>query len=693
MAKLLLIYPPVADAYAVHGAAPELIAACREAGHEVRFLDLNLIIHDRLLNEQSVKLVYDRVQSIIREIEEEGRVLGPAAADRYRSLHLHLFSLTAALPAITSTRSQLRDSTVWRYDAQGTPILGASHIWELARREVFFSPYGEGVDRDGREADFFMSTTRIERALASGIETLMGRTIASLLSKELTGFSPDVVGFSVCFSDQVIPTLFAASVCKDILPQAVIVTGGSVPSVNSEAWVKALQRFHQLDALCVGDGEPFLVALLDRIDLSNNHLWDFAQEIPNLVARRPDRGIVIGPTEDVDYSTSPEPDYSMIPLGKYFTPLPQIMYHTARSCYWGKCSFCNYHHQVGRELYRKRSVMTVARHIHHLMSATGCHIFYLTDDAIPYDRLLALAEAFEKLGLPGKGMRWWALSRFDGAWDNQGIEYLVSCGLSRLVFGGESASPRLQRLLRKGFHPDRILDVGRRLSEHGLHSSLSLIVGVPTETPEERTATFRLGKEYSMLPHATVLVHQFRLPVASPLAETICKPVICGDTDLSLNYPYYEVKDLKCTHRMTLEGVQSMQETVSRELSNFNAELRMQWSNTPMPGFTQGFMPLLLLAGNPTKDSAELRGHKWADTVVLQPIIYPVFWESPPIAQHRSSILFENISMEGFEIQENDLELLEQQFRDGKIIRSEDSLKLSAKYPMLKRSYWFSSSQ
>ena len=79
--------------------------------------------------------------------------------------------------------------------------------------------------------------------------------------------------------------------------------------------------------------------------------------------------------------------------------------------------------------------------------------------------------------------------------DDNYLKLLSESGCNKLSAGGESGSPRILKLLKKGCTVEDILNFVKRTKKHNIIPIVAFLTGIPTETHEEQIQTLRLIRE------------------------------------------------------------------------------------------------------------------------------------------------------------------------------------------------------
>ena len=79
-----------------------------------------------------------------------------------------------------------------------------------------------------------------------------------------------------------------------------------------------------------------------------------------------------------------------------------------------------------------------------------------------------------------------------GRVDDEFLEKLVKSGCRQFRFGVETGSQRMLNFLRKGQTPKQIIHAVKQCNKYGIHATCSIMIGIPTETAEDREQTYAL---------------------------------------------------------------------------------------------------------------------------------------------------------------------------------------------------------
>ncbi len=120
--------------------------------------------------------------------------------------------------------------------------------------------------------------------------------------------------------------------------------------------------------------------------------------------------------------------------------------------------------------------------------------FFFVDECVHPGFALGFARALEKYGVAD--CHFVAMARPEPAFDREVLSAVARVGFEGLLWGMESSSDRVLRLMRKGTKVRSILEVLRCARDVGLSNFLFLMIGFPGETPDEARATIEFLRRH-----------------------------------------------------------------------------------------------------------------------------------------------------------------------------------------------------
>ncbi|MCC6994173.1 MAG: RiPP maturation radical SAM C-methyltransferase [Deltaproteobacteria bacterium] len=189
-----------------------------------------------------------------------------------------------------------------------------------------------------------------------------GATCLSRCMERIASENFDVIGFSLTFETQLVASLALAKRIKQRWPERRIVFGGA--ACASIQGITTLKSFPWLDVVCLGEGEPIVVALVEALRGGG----DLAA-IPGLAYRHAGAVHVTAHAEQIaNLDSVPIPNYDAYVEQKasseWASTRTRLLFETSRGCWWGAkhlCTFCGLNAEA--LVYRSKSPERVLEEI------------------------------------------------------------------------------------------------------------------------------------------------------------------------------------------------------------------------------------------------------------------------------------------------------------------------------------------
>ncbi len=313
------------------------------------------------------------------------------------------------------------------------------------------------------------------------------KTLGALLAER----SFDLAGIT-CMTVEYEGARQSAGLIRQAQPDCRIVLGGQHPTIQTAKVLKDACA----DFLAVGEGEETFRELLSRLGNRQDTV-----AVPGLYSKN--RGEWTGGSprpliQDLDQI--PFPAYDMLSMERYFTmesarytpKHPRAMQiFTSRGCPW-QCIYC---HSLFGKKFRARSAASVLAEMQLLHERYGVGEFMIEDDVFNLDleRAKEICDRIIQSGMKvylqfGNGLR---LERFDP----ELAQKLAQAGTHHIAIGIESASPRIQAMIRKNVRLDHARQVIGWLRRNRIRTLGFFMIGFPFETGEEIRQTIQYAAE------------------------------------------------------------------------------------------------------------------------------------------------------------------------------------------------------
>jgi radical SAM superfamily enzyme YgiQ (UPF0313 family) len=326
------------------------------------------------------------------------------------------------------------------------------------------------------ENDCLWRTTDINILIAqlNGFDELVNALAHSTIS---------VIGFSLIDPNQFI-TCEVIKRIKKHCPGKKIVVGGPVCSTREEReWLqKATQQ--NIDYIIVGEGEVPLANLLRQL-----HCPHQTVDIPGVIDCKTKKDDLSSDLEILDLIDLAFPDYEGFDFNLYEAQAAAVLW--SRGCI-SNCTFCK--EKAIWERYRHRSVQSILEEIK-FYKKRGIHDFVVYDSLVN-GKPKFLQKLCESIVAHRLTIRWSALAVPNRQLSLNLLELMKLAGCFVLIFGIESGSEKVLKLMRKNFLLSDAIDVLKRTKAVGIKTAINLITGYPGENEDEFEKTLDFIRDY-----------------------------------------------------------------------------------------------------------------------------------------------------------------------------------------------------
>lgn len=307
--------------------------------------------------------------------------------------------------------------------------------------------------------------------------------------EELVRQKPLVIGFSVILGKFTKNSIELTKMVKDLDQDITVVWGGKLVYLAQEQVFSGTLA----DFIILGDGEIPFVRLLDCLRKEQDY-----RQIPSLGYRENDTCVINPDTDHVenldDIYISKDFGWDLVRDKINYQQIPYFVnLYTSRGCKYN-CSFCylkDIKNRAARSRFRRRSAENIIREIEYLKTTYGINVVTFGDDDFLYDpeQVVAVLDYLKQNNM-----------YIEHIWTN--IHNLTPENISLLAgvcqtvcYSIETASHRLQKILRKTISIERMASINKKLREVGISTVHNLMFGVPTETDEETKMSIDLLKQ------------------------------------------------------------------------------------------------------------------------------------------------------------------------------------------------------
>lgn len=337
------------------------------------------------------------------------------------------------------------------------------------------------------------------------------------LKRTIKDWKPDFIGISIIITE-LEQTKKIMGIIRELLPDVPVTFGGPWPSANPEESIKTLGA----DFVVLGEGELVFNELIDAIThgCPTESIAGTASLVNGEIRVNPGRQLTEDELNTLAFPAweilnhklyAKNPSFATVGCRSYMTII------TSRGCPF-KCAFC---HQTMGKVFRKRSAESVLAEMEELRFKYGFREFEIADDCFNLDRermYEILTGIRNRLGdvrlhFPN-GLRADMLEPDDMALFKQ-------AGTVSAVFAIETSSPRLQKMIHKNLNIEKASNAINASVKAGIYSTGYFMIGFPTETYEEASATVEFAVRSSLHRPLFMLVTPFAGTAIAEMAADV----------------------------------------------------------------------------------------------------------------------------------------------------------------------------
>ncbi len=348
------------------------------------------------------------------------------------------------------------------------------------------------------------------------------------LGEEIRNYQPRWLGISaLTFESQGLHRV--AAIAREAMPGMPVVAGGP----HATAYTNQVMQDTNIDFAVLGEGEWTADDLQEAIRTGGP-----VDSIEGL-AWRQNGSIRVNPrghhVEDLDALPFPAWDLVDIPGYRGFARMSRsgmrnyMVLFTSRACPY-QCIYC---HKIFGKLFRARSPENVLAEIRALYDAYGVREFEIVDDIFNCD-LDRAKRIFDLIVESGMKIRFALPNGIRG--DHADEEFFAKArraGAVYMSFAVETASLRLQKMIRKNIQLEKIEQNIRLARRQGIFCQGLFMLGFPSETREELQRTIDFAVRSPLHAAHFFIVNPYEGTDLAELARKAGKPVF---SDFNNNY-------------------------------------------------------------------------------------------------------------------------------------------------------------
>lgn len=301
---------------------------------------------------------------------------------------------------------------------------------------------------------------------------------------------PDIIGFSV-LTFNILDCLDAARVIRRASPKTKICFGG----FHATIYPNESLALPEVDFVVFGDGEMTFAELVSVLSDGGDDLEGRLAEVKGLGWMNASGEAVMNLPRPMitrtEFDGFPMPAHDLLDFDKYSVVLADTgrvaSIQTSRGCP-AKCTFCD----IRMTPYRYRTGERIVEEIRYLKEM-DVNEFFIVDDTFTINRNRVL-DVCQRLVDENLDIKFKVSSRVDSI-DEEMLGWLKKAGCYRIHYGVESGSQRLLDFLEKGITPAQVKNTFEITRRAGIGTYAYMMIGIPTETPEEMERSIRFVDE------------------------------------------------------------------------------------------------------------------------------------------------------------------------------------------------------
>ncbi|MBI4655478.1 MAG: cobalamin B12-binding domain-containing protein [Elusimicrobia bacterium] len=315
--------------------------------------------------------------------------------------------------------------------------------------------------------------------------------------KSVKELSPGILGISSLTAESFLAHRISRAV-KTACPPMPVIIGGPHPS-SEPSW--ALED-KNIDAAVIGEGEETFYELVRLVHEEGENWKKSLNKIAGIAFIEDGRLNVTGPREPIqDLDSLPFPAWDIIDYRRFWKrsgmatlgARPYFTIFISRGCPY-QCVFC---HKLFGKTFRHRSPENIADEISGLLKLGAGHIEVLDDIAnFKKEHFNSVLETLLDRGLH-------PVLSFPNAiradiMDKDSVDLLKKTGAGEVSVAVETASVRLQKLLKKNLNLQKTNETIDLLAKRRILTRGFFMLGFPTETEEEMRSTIRFAHKSNL---------------------------------------------------------------------------------------------------------------------------------------------------------------------------------------------------
>lgn len=296
--------------------------------------------------------------------------------------------------------------------------------------------------------------------------------------QKIKSYNAEYIGISVNSSNQIVGGLTLSNLLMKETNAHICIGGNHFGRVKDALFDHP--EFFELfcHSLLVEEGETPVVQLAEYVNGKRR-----IEDVANLIYLKGGKVQANPVMEPKKLNDLKPPSLEGLDLKQYFTPEIVMPFVTSRGCYWRKCSFCD--HDFGM-CYNIKNLDKLVAEIKLFKEKYNITKFEFIDEAISPNYMKQMAKRFIDENL---NVQFFCDARLENEFSEEILKLASKAGLKMMLWGYESGSDRVMKLINKGIDIDKRLEIMKRANDAGIYNFAFIFFGFPAETVEDAMKT------------------------------------------------------------------------------------------------------------------------------------------------------------------------------------------------------------
>ena len=492
--KLLLVFPPQWTPVSPHFAIPSLLGQLKRENFNAKGIDLNIQFYERILNKDYLnaaisgsKIIFDSLKRKLPQILVAGKSVEdyslPEQIEIFRYDKIKKFFIANAL-YLNSVPNEIENAvnTLKSEDFYDTGLFIKALNTVDKALEIASLPYSPtAVNFDSVVNPFFKFNLENIKYFVFDKKTNIFYNYLCEKAEEIIKENPDFVAVSLNSSSQIVAGLTLTSLLKQKTKAHINIGGNFFGRIANE--LENHEDFFELfaDSVSVEEGEGPIIELAKYI---NGEIE--VSKVPNLLYRQ-DKKILKNPNmKPVKLNDIAPVNLDGYELNKYFAPQIVLPFQSSRGCYWGKCSFCD---QDFGQNFNVKDVDKVVDEMKFYKNEYNIDKFEFIDESVSPTYMSELSDLLLKNDM---NISYFCDARLESLFTKEILQNAAKSGLKMVMWGLESGSEKVMRLINKGIDLDKRFEILKNAKDAGIWNFAFIFFGFPAENVEDANKTIEM---------------------------------------------------------------------------------------------------------------------------------------------------------------------------------------------------------